>query len=248
MSEPFSTVADDFFVNLNLQTTLSLPGARETILQFCEVVQKQFPAMTSLYQRDTGEYVLEGDRESGRYQWLELQSNRLSAGSFNPASVEDASRLHRWLLERSVYFLGIGGLDVECLDVMFGFNLDYLGNRDGVVGDALMAGSALTSIAAEGAGRCIECEPSIVFAMEEDCCLQARLAVETRSSSYQVRTGNFSDDPISVYLTVRRYPRPGKVMALQETFAEVTGVCEDLAERIVLPQILRPIAAAIAGR
>jgi len=68
MDADFANVADDFFVNLSVQTTLPLPRNRETVLHFFEAVQKQFAGMTSFYQRDGGEYVLEGDRESGCYQ------------------------------------------------------------------------------------------------------------------------------------------------------------------------------------
>jgi len=247
MDAEFNTVADDFFVNLNLQTAVALPDGRETILQFCQAVQRQFPGMTSLFQRDSGEYVLEGDREAGSYQWMELQLHRLSAGQFNPPTTDDAMQLHRWLLDRSVYFLGVGGLDVECLDLMFGFNLDYLGNRDGIVADALVGGAPLAAIAGEGIGKCVEFEPGIVFALDDECCLQVRLAVETRCSSYEVRTGNFADEPISIYFTVRRYPTPGKVMDLTSTFDELAETCRDLANRTIVPQVVCPIVAAIAA-
>ena len=246
MDAEFNTVADDFFVNLNLQTTLALPDRRETVLQFCQAVQKQFPGMTGLFQRDSGEFALEGDRESGSYQWLELQSHRLSAGQFNPPTTAEAIGLHRWLLDRSVYFLGVGGLDVECLDVMFGFNLDYLGNRDGIVAEALMGGGPLAALASEGLGKCVEFEPGIVFALDSDCYLQVRLSVETRCNSYQVRTGNFADEPISVYFTVRRYPTPGQITDLTTTFEELATICRDIASRVIVPGIVQPIVSAIA--
>ena len=243
----FSSVADEFFVNLNLQTTLALPSGRETVLHFFEAVQKEFSEMTSFYQRETGEFVLEGNRESGRYRWLELQTNRLSAGYFNPPSLAEAYRLHTWLLDRSVYFLGVSGMDVECLDVMFGFNLNFEGNRDAIVGQALLGGSPLAALANEANSKTVECEPSLVISLDDECYLQARLSLETRSSSYQVRTGQYDDEPISVYFTVRRYPQPGIVIRLKDSFARQCGFCEDLANRIIVPQIIQPIASAIAA-
>ncbi len=247
MSESFQSMADDFFVNLNLQTTIGLPEGRDTILGFCQAVQKRFGAMTALYQREGREYVLEGDREAGSYQWLELHASHLTAGWFNPPDAEAARAYHRWLVERCVYFLGVGGLDVECLDVTFGFNLDYLGNRDAIVHDALLSGSDLTASAGDGLGRCIECEPNVVYALDDDCCVQARIAVETRCTSYQVRTGNYTEDPISAYLTMRRCPRPGEVLAMDETVTELYSLCEDGAVRVIVPQVVRPIVAAIAA-
>lgn len=247
MPMDFRGLADDFFVNLNLQTTLALPDSRETILHFCEAVQKEFAEMTSFYQRDSGEFVLEGDRDSGTYQWMELQSRRLTAGFFNPPDLSRAYRMHQWLLERSLYYLGVSGLDIECLDVLFGFNLDYVGNRDTIVAEALLGNSPLGNLLSLESARPIEFEPSLVMALEEECYLQARLSLETRSSSYQVRTGNYEDEPISVYFTVRQYPRLHRVMELQDSFKRQCEVCEDLSERIIVPNVIQPIATAIAS-
>ena len=244
----YSSVADDFFVNIDLQTTLALPDSRETILQFCEAVQKEFREMTSFYERDPQHYVLEGDRDSGTYQWMELQSHQLSAGFFSPPDLESAYHLHDWILDRVVYFLGIGGLDVEALDVLFGFNLDYCGNRDAIVAEALLEGSSLGAMFTDHPVRVVEFQPSLVVALNEDCYMQGRLALETHCDSHQVRTGNYSDDPISVYLTVRRYPSPGSVLDIRESFARQCEIGEDLTERIVIPQVAQPIASAIASR
>ena len=243
----FNSVADDFFVNLNLQTTLALPNSRETVLHFFEAVRKQFPEMTSFFQREGGEHVLEGDRDRGHYPWMELQTHNLAAGYFNPAGLDEAYSLHRWLLERSVYYLGVGGIDVDALDVLFGFNLDFRGNRDAVAAQALLSDCPLAALAGEASVTTIEFQPSLVVSLDEACDLQARLSLETRSSSYQVRTGQYDDEPISIYLTVRVYPSPGKAPDLVESFARQCEVCEDLAVRVVVPQVIQPLAAAIAA-
>lgn len=243
----FSSVADDFYVNMNLQTTLSLPNSRETILHFVEAVQKEYRQMTSFYQRESGEFILEGDRDSGVYQWMELQSHRLSAGFFNPPSLEEAYALHRWLLERSVYFLGVGGIDVDALDVLYGFNLDYRGNRDSLVAQALLGGSPLGVLATDLPGPAIEFEPNMVITLNDDCYLQARLSMETHSNSYQVRTGQYDDEPVSIYFTVRQYPKPGQVLDINQSFRQQCRIGEDLTAKFVVPQIIRPISAAIAS-
>jgi len=242
----FRSVADDFFVNLSLQTTLALPSNRETILHFFEAVQKKFPSMTGFYQRATDRFVLEGDREAESYRWLELQQHNLSAGHFNPASFEEACELHQWLLDRSVYYLGASGLDVESLDVLFGFNLNFIGNRDAIVAEAIYAGSGLGQLFANDA-TLMECEPSIVVAIDEGCHMQARLHLETHSATYQVRTGQYDDEPISIYLTVRQYPRPGCVLDMKAAFARQVELCESLSARIVVPHVVQAISAAIAA-
>ncbi|MDP7162697.1 MAG: hypothetical protein QF792_04305 [Phycisphaerae bacterium] len=242
----YSEAADDFFVNLNLQTTLALPNSREGILHFFEAVQRDFRAMASFYQRETGEYVLESNRQDGSYSWLELETNHMTAGFFNPPSLEEAYRLHRWLLDRSVYFLGISGLDVECLDILFGFNLDYDGNRDAIVAEALLGDSPLAALVGEDTAQCVECEPSLIIAIDEECYMQARISVETHSSSFQVRAGQYDDEPISIYFTIRRYPTSGKIINMTESLARQCKACEDLTQRIVIPQVVRPVALAIA--
>jgi len=247
MASEFSNVADDFYVNMNLQTTLAMPSGRETILHFCEAVQKEFGSMSGFYLREGGEYVLEGDRESGSYRWLEIHANRLCAGYFNPTDIASAKAMHDWLLERSVYYLGLGGLDVDCLDATFGFNLDYAGNRDAIVAQALLDGSPLGILTTEGPAQTIECEPNFVVALDEQCYLQARLAVETRGSSYQLRSGRYDPEPISVHFTIRQYPEPGKLLNIRESFARQMTLCESLVERVTIPQVLNPLVAAIAA-
>ena len=243
----YGSLADDFFLNIGLHTALELPSARETVLQFCEAVQKEFPQMTSFYQGEGKEFILEGDRQSGSYRWMEVHPQRLLAGYFNPPAVEDAYALHRWLLRRSVFFLGVSALDVDSLDVTYGFNMDYRGNRDKVVAEALLGGSALGAFALDEDGCNIGCEPAVIIALDEECSLQARLSVETRSSAYQVQSGQYEDEPISLYLTVRGYPTAGRLLQIEEAFADQCRAGEGLIERLVIPQVIRSIAAAIAA-
>ena len=247
MSASFSNFSDDFFVNIDLNTSLPMPQERETVLHFYEVVQKQFPDLADFYQRDTGEFVLEGDREAGSYRWLELGSRRLSAGAFNPADVADAYRQHAWLLDRSRYFLGVSHMVVESLDLVYGFNLDYAGNRDAIVCEALLEGCRLAALLTHGEAAALNFEPSLIVALDAECCMQARLAIETRNSSYQVRTGTYDDEPISVYLTVRAYPRPGERFDVGKSISHQAVVGEDLVARVVIPSAVRPIASAIAA-
>jgi len=247
MTTSFNNFCDDLFVNMDLNTALSMSQGRETILQFCESVQKQFPDMSDFYQRETGQYVLEGDRHGGSYRWLEIASRRMSSGAFNPSEPEDAYRQHGWLLERSRYFLGISHLDVESLDLIYGFNLDYTGNRDAIVCDALLEGSRLGALVADANAQALNFEPALVIALDEDCSIQYRLAIETRCSSYQVRTGNYEEEPISVYFTVRGYPRPGERFDPVASLPRQAEIGESVIARAVIPNIVRPIALAISA-
>jgi len=174
MATDFSTVADDFFVNLTLETVVDLPNSGETVLHFCEAVGKQFPEMINFYRREddtgrprSGPYVLEGDREADSYQWMELQGNQLTAGWFNPPSAQAAYDMHAWLLDRCVYFLGVSGIDVDSMEICLGFNLDFQGNRDALVAATLLGGSSLSTLTGETDLPILECEPNLVFALDE---------------------------------------------------------------------------------
>jgi hypothetical protein len=247
MTADYSNVADDYYFNTCLQTTLALPKNRETVLHFFDAAQKQFPQMASLYQRDRNVFALEGDRESGSYPWLEIESHRVTCGYFNPPDPQAGQRLAEWVLDRVVPYLGVSPLDVDTLDVLMGFNIDYRGNRDAIVAQALLSGSPLGAFVGEGPGRAIELEPSVVIGIDEECFLQARLSVETRTNAFQIRTGSYDDEPIGVYLTVRQYPRPAKLFDLADALPTQRDICENLVERLVIPQVIQPICAAIAG-
>ena len=94
----------------------------------------------------------------------------------------------------------------------------------------------------------VDFQPTVTVALSDDCRLQARIDVVTRTNSYQVRTGDYSDDAISVYLIVRRYwgDRPREPM--EQMFAEMSAKAEELCNSYIIPRVLRPISSAIASR
>ncbi len=55
--------ADDFYVNVHLNTEMDLPDSRDTVLHFFEQMKKGFPELRNLYARDNGDLVLESDKE-----------------------------------------------------------------------------------------------------------------------------------------------------------------------------------------
>ena len=59
----YASLSDDFYVNLNLNTEMELPGSREAILHFFERMQKQYPSMKNFYSREKDEYVLEEEKD-----------------------------------------------------------------------------------------------------------------------------------------------------------------------------------------
>jgi hypothetical protein len=248
MTHPFSAFCDDFYVNMRLGSQLTLPHNRETLLHFFERVQKGFPNLTRFRKNDANEFNLEEDRNGPGYRWLSLEPRRLTSGHVNPPSIEEALRLHSLILEMAPHHLGLSPIEIDYLDVLFGFDLTFGGNHDEIIAESLFTESPLACLTEESGAKAVDFQPTVTVALSEDCRLQARIDVVTRTNSYQVRTGDYSDDVISVYLIVRRYwgDRPREPM--EQMFAKMTERAELLCESHIIPKVLRPISSAIASR
>ena len=248
MSNPFAAFCEDFYVNMRLGSQLALPHNRETLLHFLERVQKSYPGMTRFRKTDNGEYNLEEDRSSQAYRWMSLETKRLSSGHVNPGSVEESLKLHSMLLEMAPCHLGISPIEIDYLDVLFGFDLAFGGNHDEIIAESVFGESPLTCLLDEQGARAVDFQPTVTVALSEDCRLQARVDVVTRTNSYQVRTGDYGDDVISVYLIVRRYwgDRPREPM--QDMLQMMAQRAEALCNSYIIPRVLRPISSAIASR
>ncbi len=244
----FLTDSDDFYVNLNLNTEMELPNGRDTILHYFEQMKKAFPELTNFFTRETGDFVLESDKESGSHRWLAIEPRRLCCGYVNPESLEDAYRQHEMVLELAPHLLTVSTLDCEALDIMYGFDFTFTGNHDDVVAEALGVGPGLESLIEVPESRVINFEPSITLTLDDPCRLQCRLSIETRTSAYQIRTGEFPEEQISVYFTVRQYWGTGPGRSFVDSFRHQREIGEELVMQRIIPKIVKPLAQAIASR
>ena len=242
----YASYADDYYVNLNLNTEMDLPQTRETVLHFFEQLQKHYPQMKNFYSRDRGEFVLEEDKDKGHYRWATIEQRRVCSGYVNPPSVEEALKQHAHVLELVPYALSISPLDCESLNVMYGFDFTYRGNHNQLLVDALGVVPAFDKIA-ELPGATIVChEPSIQFALDSDCRVQCRLSVETRTSAYHVRTGEYPEDQISVYFTARRYGSLDAGESYLSAMKKLADISRDMVDNYVVDNVLRPLQQTIA--
>jgi hypothetical protein len=245
---PYTSLCDDFGVYVYLNTKMELPSGRETVLHFFDSLQKSFPMMTDFDCRENGEYVLEEDREQGSYRWVTLESRRLCSGFVNPATVEAADTQHERILELAPYHLDFNALDCEALDVLFAFDFMFSGNHDEVVAEALGMNTTLESLLQVPNTRVINFEPSVMLSLDENCRIQCRLSVETRTNAYQIRTGQFPEAPISVYFTVRQYWGRQAAKTFGESYHHQRKVCQELVDNHIIPSVIRPLAQAIAAK
>lgn len=242
----YSSLSDDFYVNMNLSTEMDLPSTREPILLFFERLQKKYPTMRNFYCREKGDFILEEDKEQGHYRWSTVETRRLCSGHVNPASVEDALEQHQLVLELAPYMLSLSTIDCEALDLLFGFDFTYRGNHNQLVAEALGLSPGLERLMEVPGATIVNYEPTITLALDEDCRMQCRLSIETRTNAYQIRTGEFPEEQLSVYVTARRYGGLGQDTTYSEMLERLTHICTDMVDHYVADNILRPLARAIA--
>jgi hypothetical protein len=248
MSNPYCSFCEDFYINMRLGSQMSLPHQRETVLHFFEQVQKAFPNMTRFRKAENGELNLEEDRGRQSYRWMSLESRRLSSGHVNPPSVEEAMQLHKLLLQQAPHQLGVSPVEVDYVDVLFGFDLEFNGNHDEIIAESLFGDSPLTCLSEEPGARAVDFQPTVTVALSEDCRLQARIDVVTRTNSYQVRTGDYSDDVISVYLILRRYWGDRPKQPMDKLIMDMAERADALCTSQIIPRVIKPISSAIASR
>jgi hypothetical protein len=160
--------------------------------------------------------------------------------------VEDALEQHRLVLELVPYMLSVSPLDCEALDLLFGFDFTYRGNHNQLLAEALGLAPGLEKLADIPGGGIINYEPSITLALDEQCRLACRLSIETPTSMYHIRSGDYPEDQLSVYLTARQYGSLGPESTFVSTMENLTRICYELVDNFVIENILQPLARTIA--
>jgi hypothetical protein len=248
MSNVFNTVCDDFYVNLRVGTQMPLPTNRETLLHFFEQIQKAFPDMTR-FRRHENEYAIEEDRERDTYRWMSVEPQRLSCGQVNPDTIDTSLRLHRTVLEQAPHALGLSRVEIDYIDLLLGFDLEYAGNHDEIVAETLFADSPMACLLDEEETKPVDFQPTVTVALTSDMRLQARVDVVTRSNGSQNRGGEPANgDVISVYLIVRRFFGDRLTEPLEAMLGSLADRAENLAHKHVVPKIVQPIRTAIGSR
>ena len=88
--------------------------------------------------------------------------------------------------------------------------------------------------------------PSLTLALDEECRTQVRIGTESRTNAFQVRTGEFGEDQLSVYVTARQYGSLDPDTTYVEALERLTLIARDVVEHCVIDQILRPLARTIS--
>jgi hypothetical protein len=247
MSTSYAVLCSDFYVNQRLTLKMDVPTDRETVLDMFNRVRKDLPQMDR-FRRYEDELALESPEVDREYIWMALKQTSIRSGWVNPENLEAAYRLHRTILDLAPYYLSISPIDVEHLELVFGFDLDAATNRDEAVFAALLADSPLASLVSPDQETLLDAQPFVGFSLNASCDLQAFVEVKTRGKTWEVASGRFSEEPISVYLTVRRHGPFRTMDEFASVFGALAGYGERLAEERVIPHVVMPIREALADR
>ncbi|MBI4581196.1 MAG: hypothetical protein HY718_15950 [Planctomycetes bacterium] len=244
---------DDFYTSCRLFLKLDLTLERETVLHFFDRIRREYPSLGRMRRREDGGLVLEEADPEGRdgqsRRWIRLEPGAVRFGYFAPPSSAEYRRYAATILENAPHHLTLSDLDIDYLEVVYGFDLVYAGNHDRLVAETFYVDHPFASfLLGQEAVHTIDCQPSFGITLTGSCDTQAYLEVKGRTTSYEVRTGEFDDQLLSVYLTVRRYWGFGPPTDLAKAFQDLAEVGEDLAVKRVVPLVVNPLAHAIASR
>ena len=242
----YGAFCDETYVNMHLTTEMEIPQNRDSVLHFFEQVQKRYPQLRNFYARERSEYCLEEEKEAGGQRWVSVEPRRLSSCSMNPATFDEAIEQHCAVLDLVPFSLSISHLDCESLNITMGFDYNYRGNQNDLLAEALGLIPAHEKLLEIPGTTILGYEPSIQLALDEDCHTQCRLAFETRTNPYQVRSGEFAEEQLSVYLLVRRYDSLGQGENFVDEMKRLSNICTNMVDNHLIENVLKPLQQTIA--
>lgn len=248
LASSLAALCTDFYVNSRLAVKMDLPADRQAVLELFSRLRKDFPKL-GRFKRFQDELALESDSRDERFQqWVSLRRTSVRAGVVGPEEFEQAYTLHRLLLDVAPFYLSINPLDLQHIEVTFGFDLESGGNHHAIIHEALLAGSPLAVLMETADAAPIEVQPLVGVSLTESGDLRAYLDIKARTNPRDARRRSDRETPISVFLTVRSLAMPSDIHDLPKIFDAVAKLAERIAERQVVPGIIRPLREAIASQ
>jgi len=245
----FGAFCDEFYVNTRLYLKLDLDPSRETLLHFLEQIRRAFPRMSRLRRREDDGLVLDEENRVGHdRRFVRIDANALRFGNLRPTDSDAVGGFAGMVLRQAPHHLSLSDLDYDYMEVAFGFDLEYRGNHDELVADTLFPDHPLLNALTSDGQHVIDCQPFFGVKLTEDCEKQLYLEVKGRTSTYEIRTGEYEPTALSVYLTARRYWGVAGDKDLLTVHRELLMTGERYAAECAVPHLVQPLAAAIASR
>lgn len=247
MATSYGALCTDFYINQKLALKMDLPEDRETILHFFDRMRKSMPSMNR-FRRYDGELALESSRRNSEYEWLALRRTSVRSGHVNPQTMEQAYRFHRLVLEVAPFHLTLSPLDIDHIELLMGFDLECKDDHDDVVYEALIHDSPFGPLFDVENASVLDAQPIFGLSLTESGDTQAYFEVKTRTKSRRGSSTPYRDEPISLFLTLRKYGPVDNIEQLQDLFESLAQRAEALANDKLVPHLLTPIARHITSR
>ncbi len=248
MTQSYHALTTDHYINQKIGLKMELAQSRETVLELFDRISRQFTKMDQ-FRKYKDELALESSSTiDGEYLWMAIRSNSIRSGAVNPGPSTSGFDLHKLILQVAPYYLSISPLDVDYIELLFGFDLAAKSNHNEIVMEALLGGSPLADLHSSHMDQCVDCQPTIGFSLENVDQTEAHFEIKTRNSkkSRDVEYASESRaEPISVYLTVRRYGPVRDIKNLPEAFDTLAATGQDLVETCAVPRLLIPLRETI---
>ncbi len=250
MSAFWGATCDDFYVSNRLFLKLDMTLARETVLHFFDQLRKVYPAMTRMRRREDGAIILEEDTsDRTNRRWIRLEPSSLRFGFFAPPTMEEVHSLADSILEQAPFHLTFSQIDYDHFEIVYAFDLEYAGNHDQLIAQALFPDHAAAGLwRSDDVHHVIDMQPYFGVSLSEDCDLQAYVEVKSRTATFEVRTGAYEPQPLTVYLTIRKYWGYSQDTSLSGSYRAMVEQADDIAASKVVPLFVNPLAQAIASQ
>ena len=155
----------------------------------------------------------------------------------------------QFLLELAPYHLTFSEIDYDHFEVVYGFDLEYAGNHDQLVAETLFRDHPLASLfTGEDVHYTIDMQPYLGVSLTPECDIQAYIEIKSRTATYEVRNQSYEPQPLSVYLTLRKYWGYSSDRNLVASYMQLMDYADEWATRRVVPILVTPLAQAIAAQ
>lgn len=245
MATSYGALCTDFYVNAKLAVKMDMPSERETVLHFFDRVRKSLPSM-SRFRRYDGELALESSRSEAEYRWLAMRRNCLRTGHVNPDTMDAAGGFHKLIMELAPYHLTLSPLDVDYVEVLFGFDLECEQDHDQVIYEALYAETPLGQLMNVPNGKVLDVQPVFGVSLSESGDTQAYYEVKSRPRSRRGKSSR-NGEPISLFMTVRKYGPLDDLKSIKKWYDAAADAADALCTERLVPDLLTPIARHITS-
>ncbi len=248
MPSSYRALCSDFYINAKLNVRMELPTNREPVLDLFERTRRSFPAMNA-FRRYKDELALESAANATPHRWMAIRAASVRTGVVNPNTEEEMYSVHRMAAEVSPYYLSISPLDLEYIELLYGFDLAAKENHDEITAAALLGGSPLAALLENDEITINDCQPLLGMKVLNEQGLEAHFEIKTRSGSNSTASSTpGTSDPISVYLTLRCYDPVTDLKDLTGKLDELIERGQALVDEYAVPNLLIPLRDEIVSR